>query len=133
MKQGDGSLLSRRDFARRAAMLSATASIAPAELILPKASVESSSSQTQTAPNLSPTGQTEADARYQQILSLYGSRLDDEQKTNLKRMCAELQPVLERVRSFPLENGDVPALYLKPLVEREKKPQPASKPVGKKS
>ena len=99
-------------------MLSATASIVPAQVILPGASLASVSPQAQPAPNLSAAGQVEADARYQHILSLYGSRLDDEQKTNLKRMCAELQPMLERVRSFPLENGDAPALYLNPLLER---------------
>jgi len=42
-------------------------------------------------------------------------------------MSLEAQPALDRIRSYHLENGDSPALYLKPLVEREKKPSaPAS-------
>ena len=122
MKNKNGQLLSRREFAQRAALLSATASLVPAEVILPKASAAQSA---QSAPKLAPESEAEAEARYQQILSLYDSRLDEAQKANIKRMCAELQPSLERIRTFKLQNGDAPALYLKPLVEREKKSQPA--------
>jgi len=126
MNKKSGRLLSRRQFAQRAAMLSATASFVPAEVILPEASAASPAQDTQNSPKLSPEGQLEAESRYQQILSLYGNRFDEEQKSNLRRMCAELQPSLENIRNFKLENGDVPALYLKPLVEREKKPQPSA-------
>jgi hypothetical protein len=74
-------------------------------------------------PKLSPEGQAEADARYQQVISLYGDRLNDEQKARVKKMCAELQPALDHIRSYKLENGNAPALYLKPLYERDKKPR----------
>jgi hypothetical protein len=118
--------LSRREFAQRAAMLSATASLVPAGVI---ASGTTAPAQIPTeVPKLSDAGHAEAESRYQQILSLYGSRLDDEQKANVKRMCAELQPMLDRIRGYALQNGDAPALYLKPLVERPKKPQSATKP-----
>ena len=128
MKNKNGQLLSRREFAHRAVVLSASASLAPAGILLPKASTACPALSPQTAPKLPAYGQAEAESRYQQILSLYGGRLEEEQKANIKRMCAELQPMLERIRSFPLQNGDAPALYLKPLVEREKKTQPALKP-----
>jgi hypothetical protein len=127
MKNKNGQLLSRREFAQRAAMLSATASLVPAEAILFRTPLASAAQSSESAPRLTPDGQAEAESRYQQILSLYGNRLDEEQKANIKRMCAELQPMLERIRNFKLENGDAPALYLKPLVEREKKPQPGPK------
>ena len=65
-------------------------------------------------------------------MELYGSRFNDEQKASLKRMCAEMQPSLEHIRAYELQNGDAPALYLKPLVERGKKPQPAAIPATKK-
>jgi hypothetical protein len=94
----------------------------PAEVMLPKASATPAAQTPQTPPKLTEAGQAEADTRYQQILSLYSDRLDEAQKSNIKRMCAQLQPSLERIRSSNLENGDAPALYLKPLVEREKKP-----------
>jgi hypothetical protein len=121
--------LSRREFAQRAAMLSATASLLPAEVIRPSAAAAAEPPQpAQDAPKLTTAGQAEADSRYQHIVALYGDRLDDTQKANVKRMCAELQPSIERVRTFKLENGDAPALYLKPLVERDKHPQPVSNP-----
>jgi hypothetical protein len=128
MNKKSGQLLSRREFAQRAAVLSASASLVPAEVILARTPPAPIGPSTQTESKLTAEGQAEAESRSQQILNLYGSRLDEEQKSNIKRMCAELQPMLERVRNFKLENGDAPALYLKPLVEREKKPQAAVKP-----
>lgn len=124
MKNKNGQLFSRREFAQRAAMLSATASLVSAEVILPKVFEDQS---TPSAPNLTPAGQAEVESRYQQILSLYGEHLDEAQKINIKRMCVELQPSLERIRAFKMDNGDAPALYLKPLVEREKKQEAAAK------
>jgi len=118
MNKKTASSFSRRQFARRAAAASAAAALAPAEVLLP------AGTPTQTppdSPKLSPEGQAEANSRYQQILALYGSRFDDTQKANLKKMCADLQPTLEKIRKFNLENGNAPALFLKPLVERDKK------------
>jgi hypothetical protein len=119
MNNKSGSAFSRRQFARRAALLSATATLHP-ETILPSSQTGQNSSQ------LSPDGQREVDARYQQILSLYGDHLDETQKASIKKMCVDLQPTLEKVRNFKLENGNAPALYLKPLVERDKKPLSAA-------
>jgi len=133
MKNKAERTITRREFAQRAAMLSATASLIPAEVLQAREQAAAPASQSsQSAPKLSEAGQAEADSRYQQILSLYSDRLDDAQKANIKRMCAELQPSLERTRNFKLENGDAPALYLKPLYERDKKPQAtsASSPSG---
>ena len=130
MKRRNRPVLSRREFAQRAAILSATASIVPPTTMLDVVTNILPDEQAQAGgPKLSPEGQAEADARYQQVLSLYGDRLNDEQKTRVKKMCAELQPALERIRSYRLDNGNAPALYLKPLYEREKKPQRAPAPV----
>lgn len=96
----------------------------PCEVVRVEAAERVSEQAAENAAKLTGASQTEADSRYQQILSLYSDRLDDAQKANVKRMCAELQPSLERLRSFKLENGEAPALYLKPFVERDKKPQP---------
>jgi hypothetical protein len=123
-----GSMFSRRQFTRRAAVASAAAALAPAGALLPTSVHAAAPQNPETAPPLSPEGQLEADSRYQQILSLYGTRFDEAQKANLKKMCADLQPTLEKVRKFNLENGNAPALYLKPLIEREKRPQPAVAP-----
>lgn len=121
MKRPNGPIFSRREFAQRAALLSATAIVPPRAMLdlptntLPDDQVEAG------GPKLSPEGQAEADARYQQVISLYGDRLNDEQKARVKKMCAELQPALDHIRSYKLENGNAPALYLKPLYERDKK------------
>jgi hypothetical protein len=121
MKNKNERTFSRREFAQQAAMLSATASLIPAEVILaPSQSVSPQAAE--GAPKLSDAAQAEVDGRYHQILSLYSERLDEAQKANIKKMCAELQPSLERIRNFKLDNGDAPALYLKPLVERENRP-----------
>ncbi len=140
--------ISRREFARRAAIASAVASITSAaavsaELASPNpqslppanraalAALQSQSpSQTppipasQLPPNLpklSPQSQAEADARFQSILAQYPDRFSDEQKTDLRRLCILTQPPLDRLRAYPVENGDGPGLYLKPLYERERK------------
>jgi acyl transferase domain-containing protein len=117
--------ISRREFARRAALVSAGASLTTANLLA--AEVPPSAQQPQqppSPPKLSPESLAEIESRLEAILSEYGNRFSDAQKTDLRRLCAEAQPVLERLRAYPTENADEPALYLRPLMEREKKPSP---------
>jgi hypothetical protein len=134
--------ISRREFARRAAMASAVASIAPAAAVTATAMpVRSAYGQSATqdapppappaavaaqnpmpnAPKLSAESQSEADARFQSILVMYGARFSNEQKNDLHRLCAAVQPSLDHIRAYKVENGDGTALYLKPGFEREKK------------
>ena len=115
------SRISRREFARRAAIASAAASIAPATALATPA-VPALPPQASDLPKLSPEGHAEVEARIQSIFSQYGSRLSDAQKADLRRLCNLAQPPLDRLRAYALANGDGPALYLKPLVEREKNP-----------
>jgi len=126
--------ISRRQFARRAALFSATATMVPGASVF-SAPAPAAPAQELPAPHpsLSPESQTEADARLQQILAQYGSRFSDDEKKSLQQLNLMLQQGLDRVRAFPFENGDAPALYLKPLVEREKKkPEtPAASPAKK--
>ena len=126
--------ISRRQFAQRAALLSASASIVPAATVFAEPLQAPPAQQpAETHPNLSPESQAEAEARYQQILIQYGNRLSAEEKVSLREMNLVTQTSLDKVRAFSLENGDAPALYLKPLVEREKKPvlPPAAAPAKK--
>lgn len=136
MKNRTERTLSRREFAQRAALLSATASFAPAEMLGPDISSDGTPRSQQTAAKPNATGQAEADARYQQILALYSDRLEDFQKATVQHMCNELQPSLERLRLFKLENSDVPALFLKPLYERDRlssssNSKPGARPANK--
>ncbi len=140
--------ISRREFARRAALASAVATVAPAAAIatpappsnehanaaaadrLSRASKDggrvsdpaSITPQVGDLPKLSPEGHAEVEARIQSILSQYGNRLSEAQKADIRRLCNLAQPPLDRLRAYPVENGDGPALYLKPLAEREKNP-----------
>ena len=119
--------ISRREFARRAAFASAVASWAPihgAHAGLPAPALQAP--QPPNLPGLTPESQAEVDARVQAILGQYGSRLSEDQKADIRRLCTLAQPPLDRLRAYNIENAVSPALYLKPLVEREKKP--ATKP-----
>jgi hypothetical protein len=118
------SAISRREFARRAA-LSAAATFTPTKLFGAESAPAPMPAQVSAnAPKLSPEGQAEVDSRIQSIFALYGSRLSDAQKADIRRLVTEAQPPLERLRAFPAGNGDGPGLYLKPLIERERKPSP---------
>jgi hypothetical protein len=127
MKQNKDHKFSRREFAQRAALLSATASVVPAGMMLPAEAFPNALASAQAAdlPKLSAESQTEADARFQVVLSRYGNRLSDEEKQRTKALCYSLQTTIEQVRAYPLNNGDVPALFLKPLIDRDNKPKPA--------
>ena len=124
MKKTSDHRLSRREFAHRAALLSATASIVPAGIMLPTGAFRSAAAQLpEKLPKVSAEGQAEADARFQMVLGRYGSRLSEEEKRSVKMMCFSLQNTLEQVRGYPLEIGDVPAVFLKPLIDRDNKPK----------
>jgi len=137
--------ITRREFARRAALASAAASIIPAtafatpalgpnetanvaaadcggRLSDPSSKIPAAEQQPADTPKLSPESHAEAEARLQTVLAQYGSRFSDAQKADVRRLCFLAQPPLDRLRAYALENGDSPALYLKPLVERERNP-----------
>ncbi len=122
MNEKKNPTISRREFAQRAVAVSAAAAIAPTS-ILPAGTPQSPpQSQQQNMPKLSPQSQAEVEARIQSIFGQYGSRFSEAQKADIRRLCFLAQPPLDRLRAYTLENGDAPALYFKPLVEREKKP-----------
>ena len=152
--------ISRREFARRAALASAVATVAPAaalattearsndhaparpeprrvaaadrggRLSAPSGDAIAQPQQPADMPKLSPESHAEVEARILSIFSQYGSRFSDAQQADIRRLCALAQPPLDRLRAYALENGDGLALYLKPLVEREKDPL-ANTRVGK--
>jgi len=119
------SAISRREFARRAALVSAAASLSPSDLLRSESlAAPRRTQQAANAPKLSPQGQAEVESRIQAIFAQYGNRLTDSQKADIRRLATEAQPPLDRLRAFATDNGDGPGLYLKPLMEREKKPSP---------
>jgi hypothetical protein len=122
MGNKSNSAISRREFARRAAFVSAAASLSPSNLVSSESIAASPpAQQPANAPKLSPEGHAEVESRIQSILAQFGSRLSDAQKADIRRLATEAQPPLDRLRAFATDNGDGPGLYLKPLMEREKK------------
>lgn len=123
MRTKNGSAISRREFARGAAIVSAAASLSPAGLLHAQASTAApvAAPQSPTTPKLSPESQIEAHSRIEAILAQYGSSLSEAQKADLTRLSNAAQPMLDRLRVYPVNNGDGPGLYLKPLLEHEKK------------
>src|SRR5436305_1974194 len=104
-----GKAVSRREFARRAALGAGAAALLPLpELLGARTALEStggsaasaanggaagaatsssqSSAQAPEKPGLDAQGAAEAEGRYQNILRQYGERFSDEQKADLKRL-----------------------------------------------
>lgn len=123
MNKSKGQKINRREFARNAALLSAV--MVPAGIAFEEPAAATNEQLPEGAEKLSAEGRVEAEARFQQIMSQYGSRFDSEEQKRVRDGCYSLQGSLERLRAFHLENGDAPAVYLKPLLDREKKPQSA--------
>ena len=130
---------SRRDFARKAALLSVAAPLTgvPAAANPPDIDFGADEQPKLPAdfPKLSERSRAEVEERHQAILKQYGEHLSKEQKNDLKRLCFLAQPPLDHLREYAVKNGDSPALYLKPSVDREKKPPkpaPTSAPAAKK-
>src|SRR5260370_5007426 len=124
MENKSDSAISRRDCARRAAFVSAAASLAPSNLLSSESIASRLPQQPANAPKLSPESQAEVESRIQAIFAQYGNRLSEAQKADIRRLAAVAQPPLDRLRAFATDNGDEPGLYLKTLMERERKPYP---------
>ena len=126
--------VSRREFAKRAVFASAAGTLASVGPLLPARSSDPPVAPQQDAaelPKLSAQSQNEADARFESILREYADRFSDAEKKDLRRLCYAIQQPLDHVRAYPVANGDAPALYLKPIVERERRqlsPSPATRP-----
>ncbi|HUL16786.1 MAG TPA: hypothetical protein VLV88_12365 [Terriglobales bacterium] len=117
------SKLSRREFAQRAVFASAAGTLAPVGALLGAQTQTSTSASDlpQDFPKLSSQSHAEAEVRFDAILREYPGRFTDAEKKDLRRLCYAIQPPLDRLRSYAIENGDSPALYLKPIAERERR------------
>ena len=110
--------ISRRKFATNALLTTAAATFAAATSTTSSAARPQSAT---TAPPLNEASQSESAVRLQTIVTLYGTRFSDDQKTALKKICNSTQSSLDRLRAYKTENSDDPALHFKPLIDHEKK------------
>ncbi len=122
MNKDKGQKMNRREFAQKAALLSAAMVPAGIAFNEPATAAAANEQLPEGAEKLSAESRVEAEARFQQLMTQFGTRFDTEEQKSVRDSCYSLQRSLERLRAFHLENGDAPAVYLKPLVEREKKP-----------
>ena len=117
--------LTRRSFAVGAAV-AATAALIPANALgqseapKPPTSTAAAQPQTDAMTKLSPASRAEVEIKVNEIFRKYGSRLSEEQKADVRKVVAEGQEGLERMRRFALENGDQPSNVLQ-LMEREER------------
>jgi hypothetical protein len=125
-------LLGRRQFALGAAA-AATSALLPGDLLAQTAPSDKSLEEKTRAAmaKLSASAQAEVEMKVASIFRKYGDRLNDEQKADIRRIMAESQDGLEKMRSFKLENGDQPAdafrAYLHEAKPRQQKPREAAK------
>ena len=114
----------RRRFTLGAAAAAAGALISPAEALQQAGAKppDSNEKKIQTAmAKLSPAAQAEVEAKVASVFRKYGSRLTEEQKTDVRRILAETQDGLEKLRAFPLDNSDQPLTVFKVQSEGGKK------------
>jgi hypothetical protein len=118
--------MSKFSLERRRFSLGAAAAAA-ATLIHPGDALALANAQQQPAPaatvqqqaqaalaKLSPAAQAEVEMKAASLFRKYGSRLNEEQKTDIRRILAETQDGLEKMRAFALENSDQPATVFRP-------------------
>ena len=130
-------LLGRRQFALGAAA-AATGALLPGDLLAQAAASDQSTDtlsldkKTRAAmAKLSPSAQAEVEMKVASIFRKYGDRLSDEQKADIRRIMAESQEGLEKMRAFKLENGDQPADAFRAYVKEEKPRQQKSREAAK--
>ncbi|HEY6253968.1 MAG TPA: hypothetical protein VI685_28770 [Candidatus Angelobacter sp.] len=107
MPESKETAISRRKFTIGAAV-AATAALLPGGEAQ-AASPVPAQSQSEATAKLSPGARAELDMKLKELFRKYGSRLSDEQKADIRKVMAETQDGLEKMRSFTLTNGDQPA------------------------
>lgn len=108
--------ISRRRFALAAAT-TAAAVLLPDGMTLAQ-SATPAQSEAEAMKKLSPGARAEVEMKVKEIFRKYGSRLSEEQKTDIRKVMAETQDGLEKMRSFVLANSDQPATVLQLTSQR---------------
>ena len=109
------SRMTRRRFALGAAVAATTVFLPGGEVSAHELSEASNPpvQQPSSSTKLSPDAQAEVEMKVKEIFRKYGKRLNDEQRADIRKVMAETQGGLEKMRAFALENGDQPATVVK--------------------
>ena len=70
---------------------------------------------------LQPASRAEVETKVNEILRKYGDRLSPEQNADIRKVMAENQDGLEKMRAFVLANSDQPATVYRPYRTEGKK------------
>jgi len=109
-----GAAITRRAFARNAALAAATVAVLPgAALAQQEKPAHPPPAESSAPPQLSAASQAEVEARVQGVLRQFGGRLSDAQKAEVRRLITLGQKGVEDLRAFPLDITDEPATILK--------------------
>ena len=111
--------ITRRSFARSAALTAATVAVLPGEAFSQAAAPAPTAPA--TPPQLSASSQAEIEARFQGVIRQFGDRLSGAQKAEVLRLITLGQKGVEDLRAFPLSISDEPATVLKLRQEERRK------------
>jgi hypothetical protein len=113
-RQPAKSKISRREFAVSAAM-GATAICLPVDALAlsPTAAASPQCTNSSSSSASSSTGEAEIEMKIDAIFRKYGSRFNEAQKADIRRLVSEGQKPLEAMRAFALQNGDQPGNTLR--------------------
>lgn len=70
---------------------------------------------------LQPASRAEVEGKVSEILRKYGDKLSPEQTADIRKVMAENQDGLEKMRAFVVLNGDQPATVFRPYRKEGKK------------
>lgn len=119
MTKSTETTVSRRKFTLGAAV-AATGVFLPGSQVEAEAFLPDQSQQDAMA-KLSPGARAEVEGKLKELFRKYGTRLSDSQKADIRKVMAETQDGLEKMRSFALTNADQPACVFELYREGERK------------
>lgn len=112
--------ITRRAFARNAALAAATIAVLPTDAFPQQAKpapaappAAPSPAEANAPPQLSAASQEEVEARVQGVMRQFGGRLTGAQQAEVRRLITLGQKSVEDLRAFPLDIADEPATVLK--------------------
>ncbi|HEX7192345.1 MAG TPA: hypothetical protein VF381_12330 [Thermoanaerobaculia bacterium] len=89
-------------------------------LIAASALVRASSAESAEAPAAAPNAEVEA--RIQWVFTKYGSRLNDEQRADVRRIITSGQPAIDAMRAYPLGNEVGPPVPFRVYSGKRRRP-----------